>query len=95
VHIKSIFLLFCKKKQKRRQMMSEDKKELSKEEKIEKGKELMKELDNLELSDEEIKGLAAGTSGETFLGYNSCTSGVGQCITSTPLIKRDQELEKK
>jgi hypothetical protein len=44
-------------------IMSEDKKELSKEEKIEKGKKLMKELDNLELSDEKLKDIAGGFDG--------------------------------
>jgi hypothetical protein len=41
--------------------MSEEKKELTKEEKIEKAKELMKKVKELELNEDELKKVAGGT----------------------------------
>ena len=40
--------------------MSEEKKELTKEEKIEKAKELMKKVKELELSEDELKEISGG-----------------------------------
>ena len=40
--------------------MCKEKKEMNKEEKIDKAKELMKEINELELSEEELKGMAGG-----------------------------------
>jgi len=55
--------------------MSDVKKKLSKEEKMEKAKRLMAKMNDLELSPAELENLAAGGCGEMFCGMSAPGGG--------------------
>ncbi len=66
--------------------MSEDKKELSKEEKIEKAKDLMKEVKELKLSEEDLAHLSAGASNPCRYSQDIVSKPISRCFSKKEVL---------